>query len=116
MMRYLIKFLFNQTCWEQRSTYTRPSVALYVYSLNVEEGEKTLRHEFHISRGRQEDPSHLNGLHVTSHGGGARAVLEVGLGVVLPGRSVGRGEVVHGVHLEVVGGGMRRIRGGAGGE
>lgn len=46
--------------------------------------------------------SHLYGLHVTSHGGGARAVLEVGFGVVLPGRSVGRGEVVHGVHLGVM--------------
>lgn len=43
--------------------------------------------------------SDLYGLHVAGHGGGARAGLEVRLGVVFSGWSVGVGEVIHGVHL-----------------
>lgn len=44
--------------------------------------------------------SHLYRLHVTGHGGGARARgLIVGLGVVLPGWSIGGSEVVNRVHL-----------------
>lgn len=43
--------------------------------------------------------SDLYGLHVAGHGRGAGAGLEVRLGVVLSGRSVGGGEVIDGVHL-----------------
>lgn len=43
--------------------------------------------------------SDLYGLHVAGHGRGAGAGLEVRLGVVLSGWSVGGGEVINGVHL-----------------
>lgn len=43
--------------------------------------------------------SDLYGFHLTSHGGGTRAGLEVGLRVIFPGWSVGGGEVIHRVHL-----------------